>query len=576
MARNEIEEKNIVCDVLIIGGGAAGMWTAKRLKEMTPEADVLIVDKGPKDWGGLMRFAGGDFDVVMPGENVDDWIKELTYYWDNLCDQTKMKNIFEKSYELFQEYEKMGCEFKKDENGNYRGVPQRGLQHIKLYPAAVKGTGGENMVKNLVRILTAQNVRRMGRITIYDLIKQEGRIVGAVGFDATDATFYTFQAKAVVLAMGQGGWKASYHANTRTADWITMGLRAGAKMRNFEFVKVGNHPRLYAWEGISVMLPLGARFTNNKGEDFMPQYSPVMGSKNDSHYNVIAMALEAKKGNGPIKFDVEMVKPENRDLIRPQTGWQLLNHQKLVDAGINLFESNTEWVPQLKTSSAGFVTEEDGSTNIEGLYATGTIQATYPTVYLGGSNLLQAAATGYMTGEGLSEYLKKDVSIVSLDNDLVAALKEEIYQPYQKDGLTPKEVMREIQSLIFPCDICLLKSEANLKKALKRMEEVQTILIPQMTARDAHYLTKLVEVKGIALQTELFLKNSLLREESRAGHYREDFPRRDDTNWTCWLDVYMNENGEIITEKIRVPLEDYPHHLNKFMSDNYPYYGDPV
>ena len=108
------------------------------------------------------------------------------------------------------------------------------------------------------------------------------------------------------------------------------------------------------------------------------------------------------------------------------------------------------------------------------------------------------------------------------------------------------------------------------------MEEVQTILIPQMTAKDAHYLTKLVEVKGIALQTELFLKNSLLREESRAGHYREDFPRRDDTNWTCWLDVYMNENGETITEKVRVPLENYPHHLDKFMSDNYPYYGDPV
>lgn len=159
MTRSEIEEKNIVCDVLIVGGGAAGMWTAKRLKEISPETDILIVDKGPKDWGGLMRFAGGDFDVVMPGENVDDWIRELTYYWDNLCDQTKMKNIFEKSYELFQEYEKMGCEFKKDENGNYRGVPQRGLQHIKLYPAAVKGTGGENMVKNLVRILTAQNVR---------------------------------------------------------------------------------------------------------------------------------------------------------------------------------------------------------------------------------------------------------------------------------------------------------------------------------------------------------------------------------------------------------------------------------
>lgn len=571
-----IEEKNIICDVLIIGGGAAGMWTAKRLKELKSDADVLIVDKGPKDWGGLMRFAGGDFDVVMPDENVDDWVRELTYYWDNLCDQNKMKNIFAKSYDLFKEYERMGCEFKKDADGKYRGVPQRGLKHIKLYPAAVKGTGGEKMVKNLVKVLSAKNVRRMGRIAIYDLIKQDGRIVGAVGFDVTNATFYTFQAKAIVLAMGQGGWKASYHANTRTADWIMMGLRAGARMRNFEFAKVGNHPRLYAWEGISVMLPLGARFTNKNGEEFMSQYSPVMGSKNDSHYNVIAMALEARKGNGPIQFDVELIKPEDRELIKPQTGWQLLNHQKLLKAGINLFESNTEWVPQMKTSSAGFVTEENGSTNVEGLYATGTIQATYPTVYLGGSNLLQAAATGYMTGESLAIYLKDTLQFVALDTEKVTSLKDELYRPYQKDGLTPKEVMREIQSLVFPCDICLLKNEVNLKKALKRMEEVNKILIPQMAASDAHYLTKLTEVKGIALQTELFLKTSLQREESRAGHYREDFPRRDDTNWTCWLDVYADEAGNIVTEKVPVPLEQYPHHLDRFMSDNYPYYGKPV
>ena len=64
-------------DILIIGGGSAGLWAADRAKEIAPELDVLIVDKGPVDWGGLMSMSGGDFDVILPGENIDDWVEDL-------------------------------------------------------------------------------------------------------------------------------------------------------------------------------------------------------------------------------------------------------------------------------------------------------------------------------------------------------------------------------------------------------------------------------------------------------------------------------------------------------------------
>ena len=74
-------------DVLIIGGGSAGMWAAKRVKEENENIDVLIVDKSASDWGGLMSMAGGDFDAVTPKDNLDDWVKDLVYYYDGLCDQ---------------------------------------------------------------------------------------------------------------------------------------------------------------------------------------------------------------------------------------------------------------------------------------------------------------------------------------------------------------------------------------------------------------------------------------------------------------------------------------------------------
>ena len=84
-------------DVLIIGGGSAGLWAANRFKDLQPEKDVLIVDKGPKDWGGLMTMAGGDFDAVMPDESLDDWVEDLVYYFDGLCDQPLIEEILSHS-----------------------------------------------------------------------------------------------------------------------------------------------------------------------------------------------------------------------------------------------------------------------------------------------------------------------------------------------------------------------------------------------------------------------------------------------------------------------------------------------
>ena len=81
-----IENKLVQTDVLIIGGGPAGMWSAKRLKELDENLGIIIVDKGGK-WGGQMTISGGDFDAVLPGEDVSDWVKDLIYYYDGLCEQ---------------------------------------------------------------------------------------------------------------------------------------------------------------------------------------------------------------------------------------------------------------------------------------------------------------------------------------------------------------------------------------------------------------------------------------------------------------------------------------------------------
>jgi succinate dehydrogenase/fumarate reductase flavoprotein subunit len=555
--------KVIDADVLIIGGGASGLWSALRAREFIDK--VLVVDKGPRDWGGLASMAGGDFDAVLPGESVEQWIEDLVYYYDGLCQQDLMEEVFKQTYDRFKDYERFGAQFFTLPDGQYKSVPQRGLNHVKLYPAKYKGKGGEDMMRGLVHEVDRLGVERWGRTLITDLLKRDGRVVGAVGFDTMSGRFCIFKARAVILATGAGGWKTSYHQNTMTGEGIHMAFRNGAEMRNFEFGKVWNVPKLFAWESQTTLLPLGARFVNAKGESFMDKYCPTLGANTDPHYNVIGMAFESREGKGPIYFDISELR--TTDITKPQTGWQLMNYQKLVALGIDLFTQNTEWMPQLQGSFAGLVADLEGNTGVPGLFVAGRGRSLDPGVYIGGFALATTAVTGYITGKVAAEHARSNEPLLP-DESEVAEYKKQLFAPVGESGIAPKEVLREIQETIFPYDVSIIKSEASLTRALAKIDRVENELLPQSTAKDAHYLMKLIEVKAIAWLSELYLRASLMREETRAGHYREDYPDRDNANWLKWI-VFSQKDGKLNVRTEPVPFDRYKIKPTRYYMDQF-------
>lgn len=564
-----MERHVLETDVLIIGGGSAGMWAANRLKDLQPDKDVLIIDKGPKDWGGLMTMAGGDFDAVQPDESVEDWMKDFIYYFDGLCDQPLMEEILNHSFDRLQDYQEHGCEFFKKEDGTLKSVPQRGLPHVKLYPAQLKGRGGEMMVRSLVEQLQQKQVKRLGRILITDLLKQDNRVVGAVGFDSINGDFYIVKAQAVVAATGVGGWKTSYGKNTPTGEGVELVYKAGAKLKDFEFSRVWNMPKYFGWEGQTTLMPLGGRFVNALGESFMETYSPVLKANTDPHFTTIAMAMEIRAGRGPIYFDLSQINPDNLVLLKPQNGWQLMNYEKLSEMGMDLFRDNTQWVPQMTISYGGMDAGIHGETNVDGLFAAGTSRSTEPGVYAGGFALMTTSVTGYLAGEGVAEFLQNAPRInYEPDAEEIAALEKEIYAPLQREGFTPKEILTEIQQVMFPYNVSILKTEAALHDALSRLKTIQLEKIPRMAAKDPHYLLKLREVQGVAFISELYLRASLERKESRAGHFREDYPQRDD-RYLGWLTIEQGEGGRPSFNWEPVPVDTYKYPIEKYYSDNF-------
>ena len=149
-------------DVLIIGGGFSGSWAALTARQHVE--NVLIVDKGPRDWGGLGGMSGGDMIVKQPEFAAKDLVEELVYYYDGLCEQDVLEEILNQSYERFKDYEKMGHEFARDDSGRLMSIPQRGLKLMRYYFYHPYGKGGAHTTQILNAELQRLNVQRLGRI----------------------------------------------------------------------------------------------------------------------------------------------------------------------------------------------------------------------------------------------------------------------------------------------------------------------------------------------------------------------------------------------------------------------------
>lgn len=562
------EMKHIDSDVLIIGAGPSGMWTAKHLKELNPEYRVTVVDKAGADWGGLMSMSEGDFDAVTPEENIEDWMKDLVYYWDGLCDQELIETLFNESYNRLCEYEKFGCPYTKNEDGSFKGIPQRGLDHFKLRISQVKGTGGENMRDSLNKEAKRLEIYRVGRTMITDLIKKDGRVVGATGFNVRSGEFVSFSAKAVVIACGRGGWKASYGNNTATGEGLVLAYKAGAALTNMEFVEVWNVPTLFAWEGQTVLLPLGAKFVNAQGEAFMDRYSPVLKGNTDPHYTTMAMAMETIAGRGPIYFDTTDIKEEDKPFVQPEGGWQLLNHEKLKSIGIDFFSGRTEWQPQILTDFGGIVADAYGRTAVDGLYAVGRSRFLDAGVYIGGFDLSTTSTTGYLAAEGIHEYLLANPDLSATIAPEILTEKRDIHEKeLNHPGIPSKQVLRKLQELVFPYDVCILKTGESMGKALQELEQIKKNFIPQMGSVDPHELMKRKEIEAIAVITEMYLRASIERKETRAGHHRVEYPTRDDA-WLGWIKI-SQKDGRMQLTFDRVPVEKYKYPIERYYQDNF-------
>ncbi len=542
----------IETDVLVIGGGIAALFAAIKAKEKDSSLDVLLVDKCTAGLSGCSAHAAGMLPYWEPGDDFDKYVEEIIV--DNseyLIDQDYVPQAVRQSYDRVHEMLDWGVQVQRDANGNPIRVPI-------IATSCGYGTpfiGGTQLTWK-VRMQAAKRAASfMDRTFVTDLLMADGKCAGAVGFNVRSGEFYIFRARSTILAngtvffgrrpqMGQGG---------TTGDAAAAVLRAGGQIRNMEQLWATHGPAALDSSGVHIIFGSGGIIRNAKGERIMEKYNPKLLELAKRYEVARGILLEWKEGRGPCYLDCSHLSPDKITHIKTSLPRLALALQRW---GIDLAKDKIDWVPYGLTPQtvAGVrVSSGDGDVpNIPGLWSVGNASD-----FCGGADttavtaLVGSANMGARAGARAAEHAA-GTKTLPVDEKQVETLRNDLFAPMQlkASSMTHRDAATELSEVVHQ-HINLLKDEPRLKLALSELQELED-KFSGLAANDAHELMLLHGLKNKHLMAKVSAEASLLRSESRACHYRLDYPSRDDRNWLKWTIATLDQG------KVKVALEDMP------------------
>ena len=546
-------ERVIDTDVLVIGGGVAGCFAAINAREQNLK--VTLVDKAYVGKSGASIMASGwwaafNADWGMDLAQVLDGINENGSYINN---REWSEIMMKESFGTYKNLREWGVEFpaKPEEEKDWFDKEILRSGRRRKIVATQSAHGGQTFAFIPLRhrktppVLRRQalktSVKIVDRVVITELLKQDGALVGAVGFAVESGITYVFKAKATVLAAGNNYFKpAGFHTSSVTGDADAMAYRAGAIITGKEFPDMHfSFAKYSAWKGNGELYPAYMVMTDAEGKMVFPKAMDT------------APVLAFDAGRGPIYWNFDLAEPDD---VAAMAAYRDKRANPVEFERIGLRFDRGKW--QVAGGHAAGGSEEQSSgvwpvntkcaASIPGLYVAGDCCCTWcwGAIQNGAPwGLMPAAVTGTRAGKGAAEYALQINKLVVDDGNL-ARLKEMQFAPMQRaGGFDPNWVTQLIEYTMKPYYVLHVKNADRLNAALTFVEFMRDRLVPKLHASDFHELKLAHETKNMVLNAEMILRASLLRTESRGRHFREDFPERDDPAWLAWVKIHEEEGG---------------------------------
>ena len=516
-------------DVLIIGGGAAGLSLALRL---APHSTVAIISKGPAQTGSTYYAQGGISSVVSPNDTIESHIADTINAGAGLCNNDVVKFTVENGPENIRWLQSLGVPFssdiKADGERTLHLTREGGHSHRRVIHAA-DATGRE--MSNTLET----NARHEDSITFYehhlaiDLITSDksnidnNRCIGAYVLDKDSGHVETFHAKSVVLATGGASKVYLYTSNPdgSTGDGIAMAWRAGCSVSNMEFNQF--HPTcLYHPEAKSFLISEAVRGEGGKlllpdGTRFMKQFD----SRGElAPRDIVARAIdyEMKRLGVPCLYlDISHRSPAFIASHFPTI------HARCLEYGIDITKEPIPVVPAAHYTCGGVRTDLNGLTDVKGLYAIGETACTglHGANRMASNSLLECLVFAQSASKHILEQLPNisiEEQIRPWDESRVTDSDEEVVVAHNWDEL--RRFMWDYVGIV--------RTNKRLERAMRRIQLLQHEI-------DEYYSnfrisSDLLELRNLASVAELIVKCAMQRKESRGLHFSLDYPPSSDKN----------------------------------------------
>ncbi len=538
-------------DFLVIGSGIAGLSFSLKAAQ---HGTVTVITKKEQAESNTNYAQGGLAAVISPDDSFDLHIEDTKRAGAGLCHDDVVELVVRDGPERVRELIAWGVEFSRQnppqnqqlDLGREGGHSRNRIVHAKDLTGKVVEQSLLEATKRHPNITILEQNLAIDLITEHHLGQkstdphQPLHCWGAYVLDETSGQIHQFLARTTILATGGCGQVYQHTTNPAiaTGDGIAMAYRAGAKIANLEFMQFHPttlyHPQAKSFLISEAVRGFGAKLRTQNGALFMEKYHPMAEL---APRDIVARAIDAelkKRGEEFVYLDITHKNPDEIKARFPHI------YENCLKFNIDITAQPIPVVPAAHYMCGGVVTDLDGRTNIENLYACGEVACTglHGANRLASNSLLEAVVFANQVYQSVisQKYRFPDISYP----DIPAWNDEGTFN--QEEWVLISHDKEEVQSLMWDY-VGIVRSNLRLQRALRRIN---------LIAREVENFYKktkvtagLIELRNLVQVARLIINCALYRKESRGLHYTTDYPERDDKNWLRDT-VLIQRNGRII------------------------------
>jgi fumarate reductase flavoprotein subunit len=565
-------------DVLLVGGGAAGLRAAIAIAESNPSLSVAVISKVYPMRSHTVSAEGGAAGAIAEDDTLDEHAYDTVSGSDWLCDQDAVEAFVQEAPRELLQLEHWGCPWSREPNGRIAVRAFGGMKNMRTWFAADKT--GFHMLHSLFQTsLKYVDITRYDEWFVTRLLVDDGRVHGVVAIELMTGHIEVIAAKSIVLCNGGSGkvFPFTTNANICTGDGMALAYRAGAPLKDMEFVQY--HPTGLPFTGILITEATraeGGWLLNKDGYRYLQDYdlgkpepTPVLRSMELGPRDRLSQAFvhEVEKGRtiespyGPIvHLDLRHLGAKLIDTKLPMVRELCMKYER-IDPVKELIPVR----PVVHYMMGGVHTDIDGATPIDGLFAAGetacvTINGANR---LGSNSLPECLVFGARAGRAAAEYAtsaKRSSSVVMRQADDEVRRLEQMRSP-DRGHERIADVREEMQSTmedsagIFRSGDSLAKGIDQLAELQQRLERVQ---LDDQTLAFNTELPAALELANMLDIAETTLYSALQREESRGAHQRTDFTTRDDARFLNHALAHRDSDGSVRIDRLPVTITRWP------------------